>query len=345
MTEKTNKENKWLTTVSLLILAFVAVAVALVYTRTVMVPFVLAMFITALVSPLLDYLVLSLKWPRTLAVVVSFIVVLIIVGILCLFIINAAATVISTADTYAESFAEFGSGVISKIKKEFGINLSQNSAIVNEMKGAIPALVAGTFGTAMGFISAFVFVMIFVMFMVAGRNPKIVRTGVMADIDHNVRKYIATKLTASAVTGILVWVILRLVGLELAGVFGMLAFLLNFIPSIGSMIATLLPIPIAVAQFSGSPLMIALAICGPGAVQLVVGSVIEPKIMGKELNLHPVTILLALSFWGLIWGVVGMFLAAPISAVIRIVLMQFDTLKPIGNLMAGKLPGESTNKQ
>ncbi len=76
----------------------------------------------------------------------------------------------------------------------------------------------------------------------------------------------------------------------------------------------------------------------PCLIQMVFGNFLEPKILGEGLNLHPVTILLALSFWGLLWGVAGMFLAAPITAVIRIILMQFDTLKPVGNALAGKLP-------
>jgi AI-2 transport protein TqsA len=71
---------------------------------------------------------------------------------------------------------------------------------------------------------------------------------------------------------------------------------------------------------------------------MTIGNVIEPKLMGKGLNLHPVTILLALSFWGLLWGIAGMFLAAPMTAVIRIVMMQFDTLRPVGKLLAGELP-------
>jgi AI-2 transport protein TqsA len=68
----------------------------------------------------------------------------------------------------------------------------------------------------------------------------------------------------------------------------------------------------------------------------VIGNIIEPKLMGKGLDLHPVTIMLALSFWGLLWGIVGMFLAAPITAAIRIVLMQFDTFRPVANLLAGE---------
>ena len=72
---------------------------------------------------------------------------------------------------------------------------------------------------------------------------------------------------------------------------------------------------------------------------MVIGNGLEPKFMGNELQLHPVTVLLALAFWGLLWGVVGALLAVPITASIRIILMQFETLQPIGKLLAGELPG------
>jgi AI-2 transport protein TqsA len=74
-------------------------------------------------------------------------------------------------------------------------------------------------------------------------------------------------------------------------------------------------------------------------IQMVIGNVIEPKWMGEGLNLHPITVLLALSFWGLLWGMTGVFLGVPLTAIIRIILVQFDTLRPIGNLLAGELPG------
>ncbi|MCL5280034.1 MAG: AI-2E family transporter [Planctomycetes bacterium] len=147
-------------------------------------------------------------------------------------------------------------------------------------------------------------------------------------------RYVGIHASISTVTGLLIWASLGLLGLPLAGVFGVLAFVLNWIPSIGSIIVTLLPIPIAVAQFHDSPLLIVLVVVIPGAVQNLLGNILEPRLLGGGLNLHPVTILLALSFWGLVWGIVGMFLAAPITAALRIVLMQFDMLKPIGNLMA-----------
>ena len=119
------------------------------------------------------------------------------------------------------------------------------------------------------------------------------------------RRYVGTsgiKVLASAVTGLLVWAILTFVGLKLAGAFGILAFLLNFIPSIGSIIATLLPIPIAVVQFQSSPWLIVPVVAVPGLLQGLIGNIIEPKLQGEGLNLHPVTVILALSFWGLYLG-------------------------------------------
>jgi len=176
-----------------------------------------------------------------------------------------------------------------------------------------------------------------VIFLLAGRNPHVVRSGVYAHMDHQIRRYIAIKVAVSALTGILIWGSLKLIDLELAALFGMLAFVLNFIPNIGSVISTLLPIPIAAAQFQ-SPWPIIFVVAVPGTIQMIVGNVLEPKVMGERLNLHPITVLLALSFWGLLWGVAGMFLAVPLTGILRIILMQFETLRPIGNLLIGELP-------
>ena len=90
------------------------------------------------------------------------------------------------------------------------------------------------------------------------------------------------------------------------------------------------------AQFQSlGPVILVVVV--PGIMHNVIGNIMEPKLMGEGLDLHPVTIVLALSFWGLLWGIVGMFLAAPITAAIRIVLMQFDTFKPIAQSAGRRL--------
>jgi AI-2 transport protein TqsA len=77
----------------------------------------------------------------------------------------------------------------------------------------------------------------------------------------------------------------------------------------------------------------------PGALQIVIGNAIEPKLLGRGLELHPVTILLSLAFWGLLWGYMGMVLAVPITAIIRVILIRYETTRAMGNLLGGKLPG------
>jgi AI-2 transport protein TqsA len=141
----------------------------------------------------------------------------------------------------------------------------------------------------------------------------------------------------SAVTSLLIWIVLWAFGLHLAWLFALLIFFFTYIPSVGPIIATLLPIPVAVTQFS-DPWMIVAIVAVPGAIHMLIGNVVTPKLMGRGLELHPVTVLLALAFWGLLWGVVGMILAVPIVAMLRIVFSRFNTTRPLANLLAGQLP-------
>jgi AI-2 transport protein TqsA len=208
--------------------------------------------------------------------------------------------------------------------------------IMQDMANHMFAMLRNTVTAIFGLLSGTLFVFFFVIFLLAGRNPYAEHSQMYTDVVRQIRRYLATKVIISAVVGVLVWASLAILGMELAGVFGILAFLLNFIPVIGPIIVTVLPIPLAVAQFQSSwPVILVVVI--PGAIHNIIGNIIEPKLMGEGLDLHPVTILLALSFWGMLWGIVGTFLAVPITAALRIVLMQFDTSRPIGNLLAGEV--------
>lgn len=328
-------EQIWLAVGSLAVLAIVAAGAALLYTQAVMVPFVLAIFIATVVSPVVDFQVTRLRVPQSLAVLDTLLLVLAILVVLGLLAIVALQTVLATAGEYSESFALLAERWLDRLR---GWHVEINQAdIAGEIKKQLPSLATQTVGTVSGLLSSGVLILIFVIFLLAGRNPYLVRAGVYAEIEAKVRRYIATKTVLSAVTGLLVWIILEFFGLKMAGLFGILTFLLNFIPSIGSIVATLLPIPIAAAQYD-SVWMVLSVVVVPGALQMVIGNAIEPKLMGQGLDLHPVTVLLALAFWGLLWGVIGMVLAVPIAASIRIVLVRFPTTRPLGELLAGKLP-------
>jgi AI-2 transport protein TqsA len=397
-----HKEQNWLITISLVILAVVALGGTLMYTRTVMMPFVVALFIVALVAPIEDFQVRRLRLPRFIAVLVTLLFVMFIMAILSAFVVQAIRTIASTAQEYSSSFQAMADKLLQPVEylyrqqeekqlpadqveyapgtlpappvtagdpnaagtvdanavtppaaepggltqrfrhldtRQIVKDLADNAkAMIRDLTNHMVNILRNTVGAIFGLLSGVLFVCIFLIFLLAGRDPYAEHSQMYRDVVQRIRQYVGIHVLISMTTGVLVWATLAIMGLKLAGVFGVLAFVLNFIPSIGSIIVTLLPIPIAVVQFQSSPWMIVLVVALPGVIQNVLGNIIEPKLMGEGLDLHPVTILLALSFWGYLWGIMGMFLAAPITAALRIVLMQFDTFKPLGNLLAGHFP-------
>jgi AI-2 transport protein TqsA len=203
-------------------------------------------------------------------------------------------------------------------------------------------MVAGALtGTVSGIMSIFsngAMVLIFMIFMLIGKKTDTASVGgLLHEVEFQVKRYILTMVFFSGATGVLVGLTLWFLGVEFAWMFGFLAFLLNFIPNIGSLMATLLPLPVALMSVELSITAKVLALALPGAIQFVIGNVVQPKIMGGSLDLHPVVVLLSLIFFGMIWGVVGMFLATPITAVAKMFLEKGRFTEPVAHLLAGRL--------
>ena len=156
------------------------------------------------------------------------------------------------------------------------------------------------------------------------------------EIETRVKRYIGQTVFFSAFTGLVVAALLGVLGCEFAGVFGFLAFLLNFIPSVGAVIATLLPLPVILLSPDMTPTAKVLAMALPGGIQFAIG-LIQPKVQGGALELHPVVVLMSLIFFGMIWGLVGAFLATPIAGVIKIIFERIEATRPLAAAMAGKL--------
>jgi AI-2 transport protein TqsA len=118
---------------------------------------------------------------------------------------------------------------------------------------------------------------------------------------------------------------------------GLLAFLLNLITNNSSPIAVLLPLPVVLVDPQSTLSTVVLAIGLPSLSDLLISSLIEPKVVGGSLNLHPVTVLISLMVWGTMWGMVGMFLATPLTAVMQMFLERFEPTAPLAELLAGRL--------
>lgn len=119
---------------------------------------------------------------------------------------------------------------------------------------------------------------------------------------------------------------MSLVGLDFAGFWALLIFVLNFIPNIGSLVATILPTLLALVQFDTLVPFMIIGI-GVGTTQLIIGNFIEPPLMGRSLNISPLVVLLSLVLWGSMWGIPGMFLCVPITVVLMIILYQFESAR------------------
>ena len=144
----------------------------------------------------------------------------------------------------------------------------------------------------------------------------------MAKIEDMIKSYIALKTALSFVTGLLVAIALEACNVKMGIIFGFLSFLLNFIPSVGSMIAIVLPIPIIVLDDNVSSVTMAIGL--PSAVQAYVGNVLEPAVFGSSLNITAMAVLLGLVFFGALWGLPGAVLSVPLLGAIKIVLHHTD---------------------
>ena len=168
---------------------------------------------------------------------------------------------------------------------------------------------------------------------------------VLHEIQVQIRQYLYLKTVVCALTGLLSYLVLIWVGVDYAPFWALLVFLLNYIPTIGSLVAVALPTLLALVQFETlTPFLILLI--SLGSLQLLIGNVVEPRLMGSSLNLSPLVVILALSTWGQIWGVIGMLLSVPVTVIGMIIFSHFPHTRPVAimlsenGLLQEKHPGQ-----
>ncbi|MBR5904202.1 MAG: AI-2E family transporter [Alphaproteobacteria bacterium] len=167
---------------------------------------------------------------------------------------------------------------------------------------------------------------------------------ILTSIDENMKKYLFTKTFISAATGLSAYILLKVLGLEYASVWAFIIFILNYIPTLGSILACILPI--AYALISGDTWHLALfTAIGLIIIETIFGNILDPKLTGRSLNISTLAILINLVFWGMIWGLAGMFFSVPILVALYITTAQFSSTRWIATLLSsdGKIPDETNN--
>ena len=191
-------------------------------------------------------------------------------------------------------------------------------------------------GTLMSLVSNIMLVSLFLIFLFMGRAAH-EKTALGSSIEKQISYYLVIKIFVSILAGITTWIILKITGTELAGMFAVLTFVLNFIPNIGPFIATALPMPVLFLQY-GFNWHIIVALFLLTAAHFIIGNVLETKWLGKGMDLNPLVVIACLIFWALVWGVVGALLAVPLTSIIKMVLERSEPTKPFADLLAGRLP-------
>ncbi len=315
--------------------------------QKLIIPFILAVFIWYLIN-VLSFVIMKLKiggksLPASLRYIAS---VLLIVGILSVFF----SFITKNVSDVVRVAPEYQARIEPMIDKIYGWLPFDNPPPLKEFVGqldfsGIISKVAGALGSLAGSAGL---ISIYVMFLFLEQRsfgPKIKGIangniqesdvfGIIEQIDRDTRKYIGIKTLSSLTTGLLSYGVMFWAGLDFAAFWALLIFFFNFIPTVGSILATVFPSLLALIQFE-APTPIIVVIGGVTATQILIGNVMEPRLMGNSLNLSPLVILLSLGLWGSLWGVPGMFLCVPITVIAMIICSHFPQTRPIAVLLSG----------
>jgi AI-2 transport protein TqsA len=329
----------------LLIAGLMIIVAGLRAAATWLVPLALALFVAVVSLP-------ALAWfrrrgiPGGLAVPLVLLLDSAVLTVLGMIVVRSAAEIRDALPAYLRRFEELEAAMILRLHG-WGV---ETDAIAwaelvqpERLIGVTTALLRGLTDA----VSAFVLVLLFLVFLLieAARFPSKLRAAIgdpSFDLRHfgrilqEVQSYLALKTLVSLLTGVLVGTAAALLGVDFALLWGLLAFLLNFVPSIGSIIAAIPAVLIALLQL-GPGTAAVLAGCYL-AVNVLLGNVVEPAILGRRLGLSTLVVILSLVFWGWVWGPVGMLLSLPLTLSAKIALERSEEFRWLAVLMGPAPP-------
>lgn len=333
------------------IITVIAVGMVLYQIRSIVLPFSLAVFFGYVLNPVIQFFE-DRKIPGALSIILALLITFLLLNFFGVLVYTSIKSFTSEFPHYESRLGLFLDKSLEffRIPKEvFEKQISGQGPLgwlssVREL--SLHQVVLNTLGSLLNFMSNTFLVLLFLLFILIGRNQLILKTqlafepdmalkiaGILRNINRQIQKYLIAKSLISLTTGLLFMIVLLLFHIPFAIIWGILAFMLNFIPNIGSIVATLLPLTIAIIQVSSVTKFVWLAL-SLVAIQMVMGNFIDPRVTGRSLNLSPLVVLFSLLFWGWLWGIIGMFLAVPIAVVIKIIFENIDSLRFISVLMS-----------
>lgn len=343
----------------LLFICIIASGVILKLAAKIIVPVMFAILLSLVMLPVLQKLKKSLHIPW----IVSAIAILGISLSLIFTIGNMLVSSLSTIVTLYPRYENRLMAIYQIFAKAFKLPFNETNSLFENLwnqlgvRGAVQsALIAITSGTINTGKTLFT-IMLLILFLVSEMNSfqdklsyafstqkvKGRVSKALNNIIQEVTQFISIKFIISLATGIIIGTGTFLTGLEFPVVWGFLAFILNFIPTFGSIISSLFTIVFSIIQFYPDISNIVIVTLIIAITQFTLGNILEPRITGSNLGLSPFMILVSLSIWGGIWGFSGFLLAVPTTVIVKIICENVSFLHPIA-IFLGNVPGE-TKKQ
>ena len=317
------------------------------------VPVAFAVFLTYIFYPVISFLT-KRRVPQFFAVLFVTSVVLLFAYFTSILVSASLSSVSEKGDFYLQRLEEILTSILTPfnyslseflklVRMQFNTNIESTIGSVLS-SGVIQQLLSALSGT----FNAMIMTLLFFVFMISGKNQfdKKVKVYLSAGsagnkpllltIESQIQKYLIIKTVISFILAVLITLIYLWFGVDIAIFWGIITFVFNYIPNIGAVFSTFLPIVLILLQFGFSfeALFLILATVG---LHFLSGNVVEPVYVGKYLDLSPVFVLFSLFLWGYIWGLPGMFLSVPIAAMIKIVFENTEPLKKYAPFLGGKL--------
>ena len=313
-------------------------------------PFLVAVFLAVVNVPLMNWLV-RMRVPKPLAVLLTVLTAASVIGILVALLAQSVNQLTEVIPRYRARAGELGTSLtvlgaslglpVEQLREELrSVSLAAFGTVdtLGAIIGNTGAIVGNVVRTVGAFLSnAFLvfLTVVFILFEAAGFTAKMRLAfgagrdsfGHLGRISAQIQTYLVTKATVSAATGIIIGIWVAIIGLDFPLLWGVIAFMFNFIPTLGSIFAAVPAVLLAVVQPGlgfGSAALIA---AGYLAVNVAFGNVIEPTLLGRRLGLSTLVVFVSLVFWGWVWGPVGMLFSVPLTMVVKIALENTADLR------------------
>ncbi len=325
-----------------IVIVITLIVVGLYAGSAFLIPLTMALLINVLIIALSDRVIAVTRAPVWLANIAGVTVVL--AGLfMIMYIVGSQATQFARSVTTYESQFD---GAVERVTGLVGNDVTKfirDNLVSLDMTYVARILL----GSATSLLNHFFLISLYVAFLMAERlafrkkiqlaagNPLAGAefAAILDAITDSLQRYVGVKTFISLITAGISYAVFRLLGLEYAETWAVLTFALNFIPSIGSIIAVVFPAMIALVQYETiGPFLI--IVFGCGTIQFLIGNFLDPALLGRSLNMSTFLVILALTFWTTVWGLIGAFLSVPLTVCILIVFSHIPALRPVAILMS-----------